>query len=437
MSIKKVESAVPSGRVARLAKFGRLTGGIAGSMLLNGARQFASGERPSFSDLLLTPSNAKRMVAQLSQMRGAAMKLGQILSMDAGDLIPPELAKILAALRADATSMPKAQVEQVLVKSWGKDWAKRVKSFDFVPLASASIGQVHRATSKKGDLLAIKLQYPGVRMSIDSDVDNVASLLRFSGLVPSKMDLTGFLRDAKKQLHHEANYLREGAFLQRFGAKLADDEAFLVPAWYEALSAPDLLTMSFVESFPIEDLVSAPQAARNKAVEALFGLFLRELFEFRMVQTDPNFANYRYDPDTEKIVLLDFGAVHEYSIAMVAQFRKLMKAALIKDRERMQAAAQALGYFDETTSFPQKAMLIEMFDIAFEAQCFEGDYDFGESDMATRLNPKGFELMKDRTFWKVPPTPVLLLQRKAAGLFLLAVRLRAKVNINRLVKAVF
>jgi predicted unusual protein kinase regulating ubiquinone biosynthesis (AarF/ABC1/UbiB family) len=436
MSSKKTESAVPSSRLARLAKFGRLTGGIAGSILLNGAKQLASGERPNLSDLLLTPSNAKRMVAQLSQMRGAAMKLGQILSMDAGDLIPPELAKILAALRADATSMPRAQVEQVLIKSWGKDWAKRVKSFEFEPLASASIGQVHRAIGRKGELLAIKLQYPGVRKSIDSDVDNVASLLRFSGLIPSQMDLKPFLKDAKKQLHQEADYLREGAFLQRFKNALVGDASFLVPEWYEALSAADLLTMGYVESVPIESLVAAPQATRNKVIEKLFELFLRELFEFRMVQTDPNFANYRYAPQSEQIVLLDFGAVHEYSIAMTAQFKKLMKAALKNDQERMRAAAQALGYFDEATSSTHQAMLMEMFGIAFEAQCFEGEYDFAKSDLAARLNPMGFELMKDRTFWKVPPTPVLLLQRKAAGIFLLAVRLGAKVNINALVKAV-
>ena len=102
----------------------------------------------------------------------------------------------------------------------------------------------------------------------------------------------------------------------------------------------------------------------------------------------------------------------------------------------MRAAAQALGYFEEGTAKHHKDMVMAMFDIAFEAQCFEGEYDFSQSGMAARLNPRGFELMKDRSFWQVPPTSVLLLQRKAAGLFLLAVKLRAKVNINALVKSV-
>ncbi len=435
MASKPIESAVPSGRLARLARFGALTSGIAGSMLLNGAIQLASGNRPKLGDLFLTPANAQRMVQQLSQMRGAAMKLGQMLSMDAGDLIPPELTKVLSALRSDASVMPRSQVEQVLIRSWGKNWTKRVRSFEFDSLAAASIGQVHRAVGKKGEQLAIKLQYPGVRKSIDSDVDNVAGLLRFSGLVPAEIDLRPFLKDAKKQLHNEANYQREGVFLQRFHDQLARDPAFWVPRWYEELSTGDLLTMSYLKSVPIESLTTAPQEQRDQVVSALFALFLRELFEFRMVQTDPNFANYRYSLEKRKIVLLDFGAVQEYSIATATQFKRLMKAALHNDRARMLTAAQALGYFDETTNPRHQAMLMTMFDIAFEAQAFEGPYDFASSGLAARLNPQAFDLMQDRGFWHVPPTPVLLLQRKVAGLYLLAVKLNARVDINLLVKA--
>jgi predicted unusual protein kinase regulating ubiquinone biosynthesis (AarF/ABC1/UbiB family) len=404
-------------------------------MLMNGAKQFASGQRPKLSDLLLTPANARRVVTQLSQMRGAAMKLGQLLSMDAGDLIPPELANILSALRADATAMPKPQVEQALIAHWGKQWAKRVKSFEFKPVASASIGQVHRAISKKGEPLAIKLQYPGVRKSINSDVDNVAGLLKFSGLVPKEINLAPFLKDAKKQLNNEADYLREGKFLQQFHELLKDDDAFLVPEWFQDLSSADLLAMTFIESVAVETLESASQQIRNAVVANLFRLFMRELFEFRMVQTDPNFANYRYASDYQKLVLLDFGAVQEYSQVTVAQFKKMIKSALAKDSERMAEAAQKLGYFDDSTAPRHKAMVLEICEMAFEIQGFESEYDFETTDLANRLNSLAFMLMKDRDFWQVPPTPVLLLQRKAAGLFLLAVKLKAKVNVNAIVQA--
>jgi predicted unusual protein kinase regulating ubiquinone biosynthesis (AarF/ABC1/UbiB family) len=428
-------SPVPSGRLSRFTKFGLLTTSIASSMLLNGAKQLASGKRPKISDLLLTPANAKRVVQQLSQMRGAAMKLGQLLSMDAGDIIPPELASILSALRADANAMPKAQVEQVLLSSWGKNWKSKVKSFDFDPVAAASIGQVHRATSKRGETLAIKIQYPGVRKSIDSDVDNVAGLLKFSGLVPSDINLAPFLKDAKKQLHNEADYLREGKFLQQFHDLLKDDNAFCVPKWFADLSSADLLAMSYIDSVPIEEMIHAPQAQRNLVIESLIRLFLRELLEFRMIQTDPNFANYRYAESTKQLVLLDFGAVTEYSLATVAQFKKLIKAALAQDEARMQAAAQSLSYFDENTAQRHKDKVMRIIEIALEPQCFDGDYDFSDGALAPRLNELALELMKARDFWHVPPTSLLLLQRKAAGIFLLAVKLGARVNVNSLTKA--
>jgi predicted unusual protein kinase regulating ubiquinone biosynthesis (AarF/ABC1/UbiB family) len=430
-----VTSAVPTGRLSRFTKFGLLTTSIAGSMLVNGAKQFASGKRPKFSDLLLTPSNAKRVVQQLAQMRGAAMKLGQLLSMDAGDLIPPELADILSKLRADASAMPKSQVEQVLLSQWGNAWKSKIKSFDFDPVAAASIGQVHRAISKKGEALAVKLQYPGVRKSIDSDVDNVAGLLKFSGLVPSDINIAPFLKDAKKQLHHEADYLREGKFLQQFHELLKDDSSFCVPQWFESLSSADLLAMSYIESIPIEDVIAAPQAERDAVIASLIRLFLRELLEFRMIQTDPNFANYRYAPSTKQLVLLDFGAVTEYSLATVAQFKKLIKSALSQDKARMTAAAQSLSYFDETTAQRHKDKVMRIIEIALEPQCFDGEFDFAKADLAPRLNELAFDLMKARDFWHVPPTSLLLLQRKAAGIFLLAVKLQARVNVHCLTKA--
>jgi predicted unusual protein kinase regulating ubiquinone biosynthesis (AarF/ABC1/UbiB family) len=112
-------SAVPGGRWSRLVRLGALAGGVAGSMLAEGTRQFAQGKRPRISDLLLTPANARRVADQLAQLRGAAMKFGQLLSMDAGDLLPPEFGAILARLRADARAMPMSQLASVLDKPTG------------------------------------------------------------------------------------------------------------------------------------------------------------------------------------------------------------------------------------------------------------------------------------------------------------------------------
>ena len=128
--------AVPRGRARRFGRFARLAGGVAGNMLANGAVQLAAGKRPRAKDLLLTPKNAMKLTRQLAEMRGAAMKLGQIFSMDTGDLLPRELADILATLRDRGYAMPDAQLEEVLIEGLGADYADKLRHFEREPFAA-------------------------------------------------------------------------------------------------------------------------------------------------------------------------------------------------------------------------------------------------------------------------------------------------------------
>ncbi|MEM6649662.1 MAG: AarF/ABC1/UbiB kinase family protein, partial [Pseudomonadota bacterium] len=320
--------AVPGGRFSRLAKFGGLGTSIASNMVVEGASRLAKGERPSLNDLLLTPNNARKVADQLSQLRGAAMKMGQLLSMDGGDFIPPELADILSRLRASAHSMPPKQLRRVLNDNWGRTWLTKFEKFEVTPMAAASIGQVHRAKTKDGRDLAVKIQYPGVRQSIDSDVDNVAMLIRLSQMVPDGVDVTPFLEEAKRQLHDEANYQREGEYLQKFRTHLADMPDFVLPEFYGDLTTENVLAMSYMPGRSIETLADAPQEERNRVMGLLMELLVKELFDFRLMQTDPNFANFHYDDKTGKIVLLDFGASRDVPEELSKGYQALLKAGI-------------------------------------------------------------------------------------------------------------
>jgi predicted unusual protein kinase regulating ubiquinone biosynthesis (AarF/ABC1/UbiB family) len=425
--------AVPSGRLSRLGVFGRLAGGVAGGVLAEGARRLADGQRPHLRDLLLTPGNVGRVADQLSHLRGAAMKLGQMISMDAGDFLPTELSQILARLRDRAHHMPPAQLQQVLALAWGKDWRRRFARFDAGPMAAASIGQVHRARTHDGCDLAIKVQYPGVRESIDADVDNVATLLRVSGVLPKTLDIAPLLAEAKRQLHEEADYVREGDQLVRFGALLADDPAYVVPALEREFSGKSVLAMSFLEGVPIETLADADQPLRDAAMASLIALVLRELFEFGLMQTDPNFANYRYQPATGKLVLLDFGATRSVAASTADGYRRLLRAGLSGNRDAVRDAAIAVGFLGEAAVIRHRVLIDRMIDVILVELNRAGPFDFGDRAFVGVLREQGMAMAADRDTWHVPPIDTLFVQRKISGTALLAARLNARVDVRTMV----
>jgi predicted unusual protein kinase regulating ubiquinone biosynthesis (AarF/ABC1/UbiB family) len=399
-------------------------------MLAEGVRQAMQGRMPRVEELLLTPANMQRVADRLAEMRGAAMKIGQLLSMDAGDLMPTQLSDILSTLRAEAQMMPMSQLVGVLEASWGSDWQNRFARFSFSPLAAASIGQVHLARSLDGRELAIKVQYPGIRRSIDSDVDNVAMLLRVSGLLPQGMDLEPMLAEAKRQLHAEADYRLEAGHLTRYRELLADTPEFEVPSVDASLSGETILAMSCVGGVGLESLATADWAERERAVSLLFSLFFRELFEFGLVQTDPNFANYRYDPANGKLALLDFGATRAFSPSVVAAYRDLMVGAARRDRALVDRAAMQIGYFGAGIAERQRRIVIELFLLACEPLRHDGRYDFSGSRLASRIRDAGLALSTERELWHSPPPDALFLHRKLGGLYLLAARLGARVDVR-------
>lgn len=421
---------VPSARLSRLASFGQMAGGIAGGMIAEGARRLSQGQRPQLSDMLLTPANAMRVTDQLSRLRGAAMKLGQMISLDAGDVLPAELTAILSKLRDSGHFMPPAQLQRVLDTEWGAGWRRRFKHFEATPIAAASIGQVHRATLPDGRVLAIKVQYPGIAASIDADVDNVGSLLRLSTLLPATLDIAPLLSEAKRQLHEEADYLREADQMRRYQSLLADNPAFILPAPVDELSGKNVLAMDFIKGQPIETLESAPQETRDAVMSALITLTLRELFEFGYMQTDPNFANFRWQAESQRIVLLDFGAARAVPPHIVAAYRELMAAGLTEDRAALRAALLSIGFVAPATLERHGPAIDAMIDILIEHLGKPGLFDFADRSFVDRVRHHAETIVADRAAWHIPPADTLFVQRKVSGTALLAVRMQARMPLR-------
>ena len=212
---------------------------------------------------MLSAPNARRLAERLARLRGAAMKIGQLVSMQGADVLPPEFAQALAVLRSQAVPMPATQLRRVLGREYGAGWERRFARFDMEPVAAASIGQVHRAVAADGRSLALKIQYPGVARSIASDVDNVAALLRLINLLPVELDVAGMADEAKRQLIQEADYLSEARFLEQYARLVADEAGLLVPRVHCDLTTTRIMAMDFVEAEPLEALAEAPQARRD------------------------------------------------------------------------------------------------------------------------------------------------------------------------------
>jgi len=405
-----------------------MTMGIAGNMAVQALGEVGRGSRPDMRSLLMTPTNLRRVADQLARMRGAAMKVGQLISMDAGEVLPPELADIMARLRDQAHFMPPKQLKQVLNRNWGEAWLSSFKHFDPHPMAAASIGQVHRAQLKDGRDVAIKVQYPGIAASIDSDVANVGALVKMSGLVPKGFDLDPYMEEARRQLHEETDYTREGAHLSTFRSLLEEDPRFSVPEFHPDWSTHEILTMSYLPGQPIEAVADASSDDRNRVMTALIDLTLRELFQYNITQSDPNFANYRYDPKTGTIILLDFGATRSLDPSLGRGYRSLLRAGLEQDPEALRHAAISMQFIDGTGAFDDQ--VLAMIQTVFDALNADDAFDFADPGLSSAMNAQGRALAEAGYVPPALPMDALYLQRKFGGMFLLGSRLKAKLPVR-------
>jgi predicted unusual protein kinase regulating ubiquinone biosynthesis (AarF/ABC1/UbiB family) len=422
---------MPSGRIERLARIGWLAGEVTLGGLAEGARRLL-GASDQVHNIFVTGTNARRLAKRLSRLRGAAMKLGQMLSLEGDDYLPAEITGALAILRAEAHAMPDAQLRRVLGHAFGKGWERRFQHFGMEPIAAASIGQVHRAIAADGRELALKIQYPGVARSIDSDIDNLASVLRLSRLLPGQLDLSALLAEAKRQLHQEADYRAEAAHLRRYAKLLSGEAMFVVPRAHDDLTTAHVLAMDFVRGVPLDQVDGFPQALRNRIGVQLYGLLFRELFEFRFVQTDPNFANFLLLPDTEQIGLLDLGAARTVPERLSALYAQLFRSTSTRDRDGVARAVEEIGFVDAGERCDRVEALVDFFLIACEPFRHRGVYDFVNSDIPPRVRAAGAELTGRHGFLRAPPPDTVFIHRKLAGTFLMCARLGARLDVQAL-----
>jgi predicted unusual protein kinase regulating ubiquinone biosynthesis (AarF/ABC1/UbiB family) len=220
--------------------------------------------------------------------------------------------------------------------------------------------------------------------------------------------------------------------LARFGDLLRDEPQFLVPALHPDLTTPHVLAMDYVAGVPIETLETAPQALRDRVMANLIDLVLREMLDWGLMQTDPNFGNYRWQPDTERMILLDFGAARAVPDETAHGYRILLQAGLAGDRDAVREAAVAAGFLGPAAVTAHRDLVDRMIDVVIGELGKTGPFDFGDRGFVGVLRDQGIDMARDRSTWHVPPVDTLFVQRKISGTALLAARLKARVDVRSL-----
>ncbi|KAK3066848.1 hypothetical protein LTR53_016631 [Teratosphaeriaceae sp. CCFEE 6253] len=426
------ESRVPSSRFGRLWQYGGLATSMAFGAVGESLRRVAGGGAEG--SLMLSEANMNRLVAKLSRMRGAALKLGQMISFQDSKVLPATINAVLQRVQDSADYMPASQRDKVLTTNLGPAWRDLFSAFTEKPFAAASIGQVHRATlASNGKDVAVKIQYPGVRDSISSDLNNLSLLLTASRLLPPGLFLDRTIANARTELGWECDYEREAAACTRFRALLHDSPDFAVPEIYPEASGPGVLTAEFMHGVGVtKTLGTLTQAERDWIGSSVLRLCLRELMEWRFMQTDPNWTNFLYNKSSGKLELLDFGASREFPDAFIEPYVALLIAASHGDRETCRARSIDLGYLTGAESAAMTTAHVDSILVLAEpfAETAGEVYDFSNQTITERVRAKIGVMVRERMV--PPPEETYSLHRKLSGAFLLCARLGSRVRAREM-----
>ncbi|MEZ4237647.1 MAG: AarF/ABC1/UbiB kinase family protein [Myxococcota bacterium] len=338
-------------RLKRLATLGGLTSKVTTSYL--GARvrdAFLDDERRKKALDRLHLQNAEQITATLSQMKGAAMKLGQQLAAAAGSLdLPPEVANALGKLHKDAEPVPFEHVREDVEASIEAPLDQAFASFDPTPIGTASLGQAHRARLPDGTPVVVKVLHRGVANAVDTDLLALKAVLVGSrALRRSRDEVDAAFEEIRERLSEELDYLQEAVNLQQFADALGDDPRVRIPRLHHALCTDRVLVMDELPGRHLDAfLVDATEQARQAAGNTLADLYYRQVFRLRMLHADPHPGNYLFEDDG-RVGLVDFGCVKRFDLYWAATYARAALAAMAGDREGLLAGCFDLGAWNGT-----------------------------------------------------------------------------------------
>lgn len=395
---------------------------------------FSSKENRAEKRRQVLSDQAHFLVKELGKLKGSVVKIGQVMALYGEHFLPPEVTEALHTLEENTMALDWSVIRGVLFEHLGAEAMSRL-DIEQEPIGTASLGQVHRARIiETGELICLKVQYPGVAQAIDADLNAVAQILRLARVVSMGPAFDDWLEEVRQMMHREVDYHLEAETTARFAAMLADDARFIVPKVYFEFSGDSVMATSYEEGENVSSqrVAALSQTRRNAIAKSSLALFLEELFVWHEIQTDPNFGNYRIridaEGDNDRIVLLDFGAVQKYPQSFIRPVCEMICSAYEADVAGVIKGGVALQFMQD--DWPSK-VLEEFGEVCIavleplakdqtgageNAFNEEGEYCWRDSDLPSRIAKRAAVSAISRYF-KIPPKEFVFLNRKLVGVY--------------------
>jgi predicted unusual protein kinase regulating ubiquinone biosynthesis (AarF/ABC1/UbiB family) len=429
------QKAPATSAVRRLVRLGGLVGrvgaSVAGGRIASLAR---SGERREELRLENLVRNARRIAATLGELKGAAMKVGQMLSLQ-DSILPPEVAEVLRSLQKQSPPMPFEVVEDELdveLPAWRETFA----TFESEAFAAASIGQVHRGVLRDGRQVAVKIQYPLIDRIVEADLTNLRRVLQTLVSLVTDIDFEPIWKELRDRLNEELDYLHEADNARRMADLYRTVPEVVIPGVIAEATTRHVLTMEYVAGMSPDEAcgAGAGQELRDRWGSVLFELLLRGLLEHRLLHADPNLANFSFLPGG-RVVVYDFGCVKEVPAGIARGYRDVTRAALAGRRDEIPALLDAMGV-GAASGGPLSADLIApVVDVVMAMLDGDRPYRFGDDDRVfhrmMELKSTHFGEVTDLRF----PPHIVFINRTVVGHFGNLSRLRAAAPWREILEA--
>ncbi len=382
---------------------------------------------------------------KLSHLKGGLMKIGQMLSVYGEYFLPPDINDTLKSLQAKSVPFDWDVLKKILLQNLGEDIFEKIQ-VESTALASASIGQVHRAKiiNTKTQII-LKIQYPNVDKAIDSDLVALKSVFKIAELFPNISHMELLFDEVESMLKQELDYINEMNWTNKYAKALQGDNRYIVPQIYSEFTSSKILAASYEDGIPVDsiDIQSLSQEQRNTLAMNMLELYFMELFRWGFVQTDPHLGNYkiRITNLNPQIILYDFGAVREFPKEFLENYRGLTKAAYQKDDQKVKYYAEKLRFIYSGDPEKLQSLFIEFCKLMVEPFTTEGtpfhnsagEYDWSRTDLPKRITQMVSEVIRNFSV-RAPPREVVFLDRKTTGVFIFLSVLKAQIRGDDLLK---